>query len=56
MKQSWEQLATVEDPENNKEAFKEAYANARQETNNMIGILNILLSKNAEERLEKLPS
>lgn len=33
-----------------------AYAHARQETNNMIGILNILLSKNAEERLEKLPN
>ncbi|MDM5188052.1 hypothetical protein QUF99_12195 [Bacillus sp. DX4.1] len=53
MKKSWEQLAAVENPENNKDAFKDAYANARQETNNMILMLNILLSKNAEERLAK---
>ncbi|MBY0598504.1 hypothetical protein [Bacillus bingmayongensis] len=56
MKKSWRELANIEKPEENKVAFSEAYEKARQETNNMIGVLNILLSKNYEERLSKLPS
>lgn len=56
LKKTWNQLASIEKPEKNKEAFSEAYEKARQETNNMIGVLNILLSKNAQERLSELPS
>lgn len=56
MKKTWNKLANIEKPENNKAAFSEAYEKARQETNNMIGVLNILLSKNYEERLSELPS
>lgn len=56
LKKTWNQLANIEKPEKNKEAFSEAYEKARKETNNMIGVLNILLSKNYEERLSELPS
>lgn len=56
MKKSWRELANIEKPKENKVAFSEAYEKARQETNNMIGVLNILLSKNYKERLSKLPS
>ncbi|MDM5189095.1 hypothetical protein QUF99_17810 [Bacillus sp. DX4.1] len=55
LKKTWNQLASIEKPEKNKKAFSEAYEKARQETNNMIGVLNILLSKNAQERLSELP-
>ena len=49
-------IRKIEKPKNNKEAFSQAYEKARQETNNMIGVLNILLSKNYEERLSEFPS
>lgn len=56
VKKSWSKLANIENPKGNKTAFSQAYEEARQETNNMIGLLNILLSKNYKERLSQLPS
>ncbi|WP_035432575.1 hypothetical protein [Bacillus sp. UNC322MFChir4.1] len=56
LKKSWSKLANIENPKENKTAFSQAYEEARQETNNMIGLLNILLSKNYKDRLAQLPS
>lgn len=56
LKKSWSKLANIENPKENKIAFSQAYEEARQETNNMIGLLNILVSKNYKERLSQLPS
>ncbi|MEH6848903.1 hypothetical protein [Bacillus pseudomycoides] len=56
VKKSWSKLANIENPKENKTAFSQAYEEARQETNNMIGLLNILLSKNYKERLAQLPN
>lgn len=56
LKKSWSKLANIENPKENKVAFSQAYEEARKETNNMLGLLNILLSKNYEERLSQVPS
>ncbi|WP_413375624.1 hypothetical protein [Paenibacillus taichungensis] len=49
---SWAKLAAI-DPEQDEAAFAEKYKEARTEANNVMGLLNILLSTNEEERLEQ---
>ena len=49
---SWAKLAAI-DPEQDEAAFAENYTEARTEANNVMGLLNILLSTNEEERLEQ---
>lgn len=48
----WGKLAAI-DPEQDEAAFAEKYTEARTEANNVMGLLNILLSANEEERLEQ---
>ncbi|SEB02667.1 hypothetical protein [Paenibacillus sp. 276b] len=51
-RESWAKLAAI-DPEQDEAAFAEKYTEARTEANNVMGLLNILLSTNEEERLEQ---
>lgn len=51
-RESWAKLAAI-DPEQDEAAFAEKYTEARTEANNVMGLLNILLSANEEERLEQ---
>lgn len=53
-KPAWAKLAAIQDPTAQPEAFAAAYQEARAETNNIMGLLNIFLSPNAQERLDKL--
>ncbi|WP_155988540.1 MULTISPECIES: hypothetical protein [Paenibacillus] len=53
-KPAWAKLAAIQDPAAQPEAFAAAYQEARAETNNIMGLLNIFLSPNAQERLDKL--
>lgn len=48
----WGKLAAI-DPVQDEAAFAEMYKSARTEANNTMGLLNILLSTNEEERLEQ---
>ncbi|UPK44937.1 hypothetical protein [Paenibacillus pabuli] len=48
----WGKLAAI-DPVQDEAAFAEMYKAARTEANNTMGLLNILLSTNEEERLEQ---
>ncbi|WP_315794657.1 hypothetical protein [Paenibacillus sp. BIC5C1] len=48
----WGKLAAI-DPKQDEAAFAEKYTEARTEANNVMGLLNILLSANEEERLEQ---
>lgn len=50
-RQAWGRLAAI-DPEQDETAFAETYKEARTATNNAMGLLNILLSTNEQERLE----
>lgn len=43
----------VMDPEQDEAAFAEKYQTARTDANNAMGLLNILLSTNEEERMEQ---
>lgn len=51
-RESWAKLAAI-DPKQDEAAFAEKYTEARTEANNVMGLLNILLSTNEEERLEQ---
>lgn len=53
-KPAWAKLAAIQDPTAQPEAFAAAYQEARAETNNIMALLNIFLSPNAQERLDKL--
>lgn len=55
-KPAWAKLAAIQDPTAQPEAFAAAYQEARAETNNIMALLNIFLSPNAQERLDKLDS
>ncbi|MEC0123413.1 hypothetical protein [Paenibacillus pabuli] len=49
---SWGRLAAI-DPSQDEVAFAEMYKTARTDANNAMGLLNILLSTNEEERMEQ---
>ncbi|QOS77110.1 hypothetical protein JNUCC31_20100 [Paenibacillus sp. JNUCC31] len=49
---SWGKLAAI-DPSQDEAAFAEMYKTARTDANNAMGLLNILLSTNEEERMEE---
>ncbi|WP_337034308.1 hypothetical protein [Paenibacillus illinoisensis] len=51
-RKSWGELAAM-DPEQDEAAFAEKYQTARTDANNAMGLLNILLSTNEEERMEQ---
>ncbi|MGF9697358.1 hypothetical protein [Paenibacillus sp. MABNR03] len=51
-RKSWGKLAAM-DPEQDEAAFAEMYKTARTDANNAMGLLNILLSTNEEERMEQ---
>ncbi|MFS0858138.1 hypothetical protein [Paenibacillus taichungensis] len=51
-RESWAKLAAI-DPKQDEAAFAEKYTEARTEANNVMGLLNILLSTNEEERMEQ---
>ncbi|PYY31287.1 hypothetical protein [Paenibacillus illinoisensis] len=51
-RKSWGELAVM-DPEQDEAAFAEKYQTARTDANNAMGLLNILLSTNEEERMEQ---
>ncbi|MGG4478829.1 hypothetical protein [Paenibacillus illinoisensis] len=51
-RKSWGELAAM-DPERDEAAFAEKYQAARTDANNAMGLLNILLSTNEEERMEQ---
>lgn len=51
-RKSWGELASM-DPEQDEAAFAEKYQTARTDANNAMGLLNILLSTNEEERMEQ---
>ncbi|MCG7384415.1 hypothetical protein [Paenibacillus sp. ACRRY] len=51
-RKSWGELAAM-DPEQDEAAFAEMYKKARTDANNAMGLLNILLSTNEEERMEQ---
>lgn len=50
---SWGKLAEM-DPEQDEAAFAEMYKTARSDANNAMGLLNVLLSTNEEERVEEI--
>ncbi|WP_440116738.1 hypothetical protein [Paenibacillus sp. QZ-Y1] len=49
---SWGKLATM-DPEQDEAAFAKMYKTVRTDANNAMGLLNVLLSTNEEERMEQ---
>ncbi|WP_336781312.1 hypothetical protein [Paenibacillus illinoisensis] len=51
-RKSWGELAAM-DPKQDEAAFAEKYQTARSDANNAMGLLNILLSTNEEERMEQ---
>lgn len=51
-RKSWGELAAM-DPKQDEVAFAEKYQTARTDANNAMGLLNILLSTNEEERMEQ---
>nr|WP_154892834.1 hypothetical protein [Paenibacillus xylanexedens] len=51
-RKSWGELAAM-DPKQDEAAFAEKYQTARTDANNAMGLLNILLSTNEEERMEQ---
>ncbi|MFK0522788.1 hypothetical protein ACINKY_11340 [Paenibacillus illinoisensis] len=51
-RKSWGELAAM-DPEQDEAVFAEKYQTARTDANNAMGLLNILLSTNEEERMEQ---
>jgi len=51
-RKSWGELAAM-DPKQDEAAFAEKYQTARTDANNAMGLLNILLSSNEEERMEQ---
>lgn len=51
-RKSWGELAAM-DPEQDEAAFAEMYKKARTYANNAMGLLNILLSTNEDERMEQ---
>ncbi|WJH31181.1 hypothetical protein N6H13_11835 [Paenibacillus sp. CC-CFT742] len=51
-RKSWGELASM-DPKQDEAAFAEKYQTARTDANNAMGLLNILLSTNEEERMEQ---
>lgn len=51
-RKSWGELAAM-DPKQDEAAFAEKYQTARTDANNAMGLLNILLSTNEEERMEE---
>ncbi|MCF7756396.1 hypothetical protein KQ941_18290 [Paenibacillus xylanexedens] len=50
---SWGKLAVM-DPEQDEAAFAEMYKTTRTDANNAMGLLNVLLSTNEEERVEEI--
>lgn len=50
---SWGKLAAM-DPEQNEAAYAEMYKTVRTDANNAMGLLNVLLSTNEEERVEEI--
>lgn len=50
---SWGKLAAM-NPEQDEAAFAEMYKTARTDANNAMGLLNVLLSTNEEERVEEI--
>ncbi|MGN7411136.1 hypothetical protein [Paenibacillus sp. SAF-068] len=50
---SWGKLAEM-DPKQDEAAFAEMYKTARADANNAMGLLNVLLSTNEEERIEEI--
>lgn len=51
-RKSWGELASM-DPKQDEAAFAEKYQTTRTDANNAMGLLNILLSTNEEERMEQ---
>ncbi|WP_226001480.1 hypothetical protein [Paenibacillus sp. BJ-4] len=51
VKPEWKKLSDIKNPATNEKAFAAAYQKARDETNNLMGLLNIMVSTQMEKRL-----
>ncbi|AHC18498.1 MULTISPECIES: hypothetical protein [Paenibacillus] len=52
VKPEWKKLSDIKNPAANEKAFAAAYQKARDETNNLMGLLNIMVSTEMEKRLK----
>ncbi|MBU9708447.1 hypothetical protein KSP24_16140 [Paenibacillus sp. AK121] len=52
VKPEWKKLSDIKNPAANEKAFAAAYQKARNETNNLMGLLNIMVSTEMEKRLK----
>ncbi|AWB44543.1 hypothetical protein DCC85_10100 [Paenibacillus sp. CAA11] len=53
LRDKWQNLLAIKAPSAQNEEFMKVYKDAREETNNMLGLLNVLLSVNYKERLQQ---
>ncbi|MGQ3480643.1 hypothetical protein [Paenibacillus sp. TY11] len=52
VKPEWKKLSDIKNPATDEKAFAAAYQKARDETNNLMGLLNIMVSTEMEKRLK----